>query len=87
MLSDGLPTAGKATVPEQILARVRALNRLRRVRIHTIALLLGAQPDAERGGVGETADMTDFMRRLAEQNGGIFIEIRSAADAERIRNG
>ena len=78
LLSDGLPTAGKATVPEQILARVRDLNRLRRVRIHTIALLLGAPPDEERGGVGETADMTDFMRRLAEQNGGTFIEIRSA---------
>ncbi|MCC6783776.1 MAG: VWA domain-containing protein [Planctomycetes bacterium] len=55
VLSDGQPSSGELTDPEAILAAVARANRVRRVRIHTVAL----------GGASE------FVRRLAEENGGV----------------
>ncbi|MFQ5845154.1 MAG: VWA domain-containing protein, partial [Planctomycetota bacterium] len=78
LLSDGLPTAGRSVVPEEILARVRHANRLRQVRIHTIGLVLGGTEDPAAPGLGEREQMTRFMSRLAEQNDGRFVEIRQA---------
>jgi hypothetical protein len=60
-LSDGAPTSGKVTAPEQILELVRAENEIRKVKIHTIGFHLA--PDAE-----------DLMRRLAEENLGSFVK-------------
>ncbi|MBN2490170.1 MAG: HEAT repeat domain-containing protein [Planctomycetes bacterium] len=57
-LSDGHPTVGAMTDPQRILEEVRTLNRLRRITIHTV-------------GVGKDHNI-DFMRRLAEENGGTY---------------
>jgi hypothetical protein len=60
-LSDGRPTAGLYTDPDDILREVRKLNELRKVVIHTI-------------GIGEFDK--DFMKRLAEENGpGQFVDL------------
>lgn len=74
-LSDGTPTVGPVVDPEQILADVREMNRWRRVRIHTIALVLGDPP----GGFGVAEDpaaASSFMKRLASENDGDFREVR-----------
>lgn len=55
VLSDGQPSSGELTDPAAILAAVARANRVRRVRIHSVAL----------GGASE------FVRRLAEDNGGV----------------
>ncbi len=55
LLSDGSPTAGDVTSTEEILELVQETNRFSRVRIHTVFI-----------GGGES----EFMRRLAEENGG-----------------
>lgn len=74
-LSDGYPSSGAVVDPEEILAQVREMNRWRRIRIHTIALIKGEPPP-------EFVDMEDrqaaerFMRRLAEENDGRFVEVR-----------
>ena len=60
-LSDGAPTAGSVQAPDEILRRVRQLNEIRKVKIHTIGFHL--DPVA-----------TDLMRRLAEENHGTFVE-------------
>lgn len=55
-LSDGAPTAGRTTDCEEILAQVREWNRTRKIAIHCF-------------GIGKQLNR-DFMKRLAEQNGG-----------------
>ncbi len=75
-LSDGMPSTGRTIVPEEILAKVRHLNRFRRVIIHCIALVMG-RPAIEKADKYEDPDeMADFMRALAEQNGGGCVDIR-----------
>ena len=59
-LSDGRPTVGQYVDPDDILREIKALNDLRKVVIHTIA-------------IGEF--QKDFMQRLAEQNGGVFVDL------------
>jgi HEAT repeat protein len=59
-LSDGRPSHGDYVDPEDILREVRAANKLRKVVLHTIA-------------IGEF--QKDFMNRLAEDNGGVFVDL------------
>jgi HEAT repeat protein len=59
-LSDGRPTVGEFNDPDDILREVKAANELRKVVIHTIA-------------IGEF--QKDFMRKIAEQNGGVFVDL------------
>ncbi len=59
-LSDGRPSHGEFTVPEDILREVKAMNELRKVVIHTIA-------------IGQF--QKSFMQTLAEQNGGTFVDL------------
>ncbi|HIF40192.1 MAG TPA: hypothetical protein EYQ74_03740 [Planctomycetes bacterium] len=59
-LSDGKPTTGQFTDRDEILREIKRANGLRRIVIHTIAL-----GQFEKG----------FMRRLAKDNGGVFIDL------------
>ncbi len=59
-LSDGRPTVGDYVDPQDVAREIRELNQLRKVVIHTIA-------------IGEF--QKDFMKVLAEQNGGIFVDL------------
>ncbi len=59
-LSDGRPTVGEYVDPEDIRREVRALNELRKVVLHTIA-------------IGEF--QKEFMKRIAEENGGVFVDL------------
>ena len=61
-LSDGYPSHGKFIETDDVLREVRKANSLRGVVIHTIAL-------------GEFEK--DFMRRLAHENGGTFVDLGS----------
>ena len=61
-LSDGYPSHGKFIETDDVLREVRKANSLRGVVIHTIAL-------------GEFEK--DFMRRLAQENGGTFVDLGS----------
>lgn len=60
LLSDGAPTAGAITNPDQIVEASRNWNQAKRVKIHTI-------------GLGEDCDEA-FMKKLASENGGNYID-------------
>ena len=60
ILSDGLPSTGEVTDPDEILAAVREVNRYAKVRINTVFTGQGAG--------------AELMRKLAEQNGGVFVQ-------------
>jgi hypothetical protein len=72
-LSDGRPTVGEYVDPDDILREIKALNDLRRVVLHTIA-------------IGEF--QKDFMERLAAQNGpGVFVDLGSRRARSRSARG
>lgn len=59
-LSDGRPSVGKIIEPLEILKEVKKHNEAFRMVIHTIAI----------------GDFTkDFLQRLAEENGGVFVDL------------
>ena len=60
LLSDGEPTEGEVTDPEELLRLVSEANKYLRVRINTVF-----------SGRGKGAD---FLRKLAEQNDGKFVQ-------------
>ncbi|MHC4601014.1 MAG: HEAT repeat domain-containing protein [Planctomycetota bacterium] len=71
-LSDGMPSVGKIQDPDRILDWVEERNRIRKIVIHSICLVSkrrGAGPQQE-----DPEKMKDFMRRLAEDNGGRFVK-------------
>lgn len=60
LLTDGSPTIGKIRKPGDIIDKTAEWNSLRRVNINTI-------------GLGSHSN-SDFLRKLAEENGGTFVE-------------
>jgi len=60
LLSDGEPTAGKVTSTDGIISKTAEWNSAKTIKIHTI-------------GLGEDCDKV-FMKKLAEENGGQFID-------------
>jgi len=66
-LSDGIPTDGTLIEQEKILAEINKANRFLKIRIHTVAFLVGDGP-AEAQEDKPAAER--FMRRLAEENNG-----------------
>ncbi len=59
-LSDGRPSVGKIIEPMEILKEVRHYNETYRIVIHTVA-------------IGEF--QKEFLRQLAEENGGVFVDL------------
>lgn len=59
LLSDGDPTAGSVTDPEEILSRIAKLNRVRQVQFHCISIGKGSR----------------FLERLAQVGGGKYTEV------------
>ncbi len=74
-VTDGIPTVGKTTVQEHIIERVAHWNRLRGVRIHTIAAM-PAEPDPPMGLYTPNHDAIRFMRILASETGSTFTRVR-----------
>ncbi len=74
-LSDGHPSVGRVTDPDVILNVVRGWNRLRRVRVHCVALLKGLPPAAFRS-IENADDSAAFMSHLAQDNGGRFRRVK-----------
>lgn len=59
-LSDGRPSVGKIIEPMEILKEVRHYNETYRIVIHAVA-------------IGEF--QKEFLRQLAEENGGVFVDL------------
>jgi hypothetical protein len=59
-LSDGRPTAGEYVETRDIVERITDINKLKKLVMHTIA-------------IGQF--QKDFMRDLAERNGGLFVDL------------
>ncbi len=63
LLTDGMPNAGQIPNAEDIVVKVREMNKLKKVRINTIGVF----------GQAEANEGESFLRRLAEDSGGRYI--------------
>ncbi len=69
-LTDGMPNAGQIPDPDGICAKIRDLNKTRKVAIHTIGVFSskgagGVQPNEAQQG-------SRFLQRLASENAGVY---------------
>jgi hypothetical protein len=67
-LSDGVPSVGKLTDIELILKDIRKRNRLRKIIIHAIGLSTKTDKPEEE------SKLEEFVKKLAEQNGGKYVK-------------
>lgn len=74
LLSDGIPTLGHVVDAQAILQLVAAGNSFASVRVNTVYLAPQLTPRDEDGERKMGMRARDFMKQLAEQNGGRFAE-------------
>jgi len=72
LATDGLPTAGQAAKPDEILAAIRALNKTRKVKIHTVGIFTVDKSGDVAKQQKEKEEGLKFLKQLAEENGGKF---------------
>ena len=80
LLTDGMPTAGQVSRTEDICAAIRALNKTRKVKIHTVGVFTVSKGAAAAADLKEKEDGIKFLRQLAEENGGKFTASGMSAD-------
>ncbi len=67
-LSDGVPTAGKITDTDLILKDIRHRNKVRKIIINAVGITTESDKPEEQSRLEE------FVRKLAEQNGGKYVQ-------------
>jgi len=72
LMTDGMPTAGAVAKPDEICARIRALNKTRKVKIHTVGLFTVSKGADAAKDLKEKEDGIKFLKQLSEENGGKF---------------
>ena len=66
-LSDGNPTVGKIIDKQSILATIKKENEVHKMLINTIGIYTGG---------GRNEEFIRFMKDLAEQNEGVYMEVK-----------
>ncbi|HEX5054327.1 MAG TPA: HEAT repeat domain-containing protein [Planctomycetota bacterium] len=75
ILSDGAPSVGEVTDPIEMLRLVQEGNRFANVRINTIFISSAMTAEQQRAQPKMSITPQELMKRMAEQNGGIFREL------------
>lgn len=77
MATDGKPSSGKIVPPDEIVAEIKKINALRKIRINTFAVgsEKGIPQDAiQKWGLNGCMPDPQFLKNLAEATGGIFVD-------------
>lgn len=73
VVSDGAPSVGEIVDPVEILRLVGETNRFAKIRINTVFITSPNDKDPPNLSLKPS----EFMRRMAEQNGGRFVEFNN----------
>ncbi|MEN8149843.1 MAG: VWA domain-containing protein, partial [Planctomycetota bacterium] len=78
LLGDGCPSAGKVTEHDGIRVRIRWLNRMRKLKIHSIAFVdrpvpLNRPRTVPARREEDAHEAADLLLRLAEENAGTYV--------------
>lgn len=76
-LTDGVPTAGKKTDIQAILADVQSWNKNRKIPIHTTAFLMGSFSSDNK------SQSRKLMKELAQTSNGVYRAIETMEDAKK----
>ena len=71
LMSDGKPRNGRIDAPDDLLAELRKVNRIRKVTIHSICI-----GDIPPGGATPDSPDAIFMKKISDQNNGDFVHIQ-----------
>jgi hypothetical protein len=71
LMTDGRPTVGRIVGAEEVIFELKKVNRLRKVTVHTICV--GDRPPGT--AILDGPDPA-FLKRIADQNNGDFVQIR-----------
>ncbi len=72
LATDGLPTAGQVAKADDIIGAIRALNKTRKVKIHTVGIFTVDKSGDVAKQQKEKEEGLKFLKQLAEENGGKF---------------
>lgn len=72
LVTDGLPTAGQVADPKEIVARIRTLNKTRKVKIHTIGVFSVSKGANAEKEAKEREEGLKFLKQIADETGGKF---------------
>jgi hypothetical protein len=75
VLSDGAPNLGDVIDPVEIVRVVKETNRSAKVRINTVFISSASPEEVRRMEAQMSMTPQRLMRRLAEENGGVFKEL------------
>jgi len=64
LLSDGLPNTGQIPEPDGIIAKLKEMNKTRKVTINTIGVFASNSSEAEGGG--------RLLKQIADDSGGVY---------------
>ncbi len=71
LLSDGLPNTGQIPDPDGIVAKIKEINRTRKVTVNTIGVFATGDTEADAGG--------RLLKQLADDSGGAYTSTVKAA--------
>lgn len=72
LVTDGAPNAGQVPEAKDIVVRIRALNKTRKVKIHTVGIFTVSSGANAKAEIKEKEEGTKFLKQLADENGGKF---------------
>jgi hypothetical protein len=72
LLTDGLPNAGQVPRAQDILVKLRELNKTRKVKIHTVGIFSTPRGPLKPGEVNEPEEGGKFLKQMAEDSGGKY---------------
>jgi len=71
LLTDGMPNAGQIPNPDEIVSKIREMNKLKKVKIHAVGVFSSGH--GPMGQPDEADEGEKFLKRLAEDSGGTYV--------------
>jgi len=73
LLTDGLPNSGQVPNADDIVKKVRDMNRAKKLVINTIGVFSTSKGPRPAGAPDEATEGSKFLKTLADENGGMFV--------------
>jgi hypothetical protein len=81
LLTDGLPNAGQVPRAQDILLKLREINKTRKVKIHTVGIFSTPRGPLKPGEVNEPEEGGKFLKQMAEDSGGKYTNAGASGPA------
>lgn len=72
LMTDGVPSAGQIQSTMDIAKRIKEMNKLKKVAVNTVGIFTTLGAGSLQAN--EAQEGTTFLRKLAEENGGVFTD-------------